>query len=143
MYQNNQVQDLTHQVQDNQTANLFHNPWKPHPPPPYSIIKNVRKLKRWMCTCLTMLVCFHFQRPKEKTLIGLNHSYISRAKHSSKPDVISCIMQFYIIWLLFIKLSRTKGRVSSLLATRHDLPDPTAPSPYPLTLPSPPMENAW
>jgi len=40
-------------------------------------------------------------------------------------------------------LPHTKGRVSSLLATRHDRPDPTAPSPYPRTLPSPPIENAW
>lgn len=50
---------------------------------------------------------------------------------------------FYIIGLLLIMLPHTKGSVSSLLATRQDRPDPTAPSPYPRTLPSPPIENAW
>lgn len=41
-----------------------------------------------------------------------------------------------------MKLVLTKGSVSSLLATRQDKPDPTAPSPYPRTLPNPPIANA-
>lgn len=43
---------------------------------------------------------------------------------------------------VMMKLVLTKGSVSSLLATRQDKPDPTAPSPYPRTLPNPPIANA-
>lgn len=39
--------------------------------------------------------------------------------------------------------SHTKGIVTSLFITTHDLPEPTAPSPYPLILSNPPIANAW
>ena len=42
---------------------------------------------------------------------------------------------------IIIKQLHTKGNVSSVLATKHVLPDPTAPSPYPRTLPRTPIAN--
>lgn len=42
-----------------------------------------------------------------------------------------------------MQLEHTKGNINSLFATKQDLPVPTAPSPYPRTLPSPPIAKAW